>query len=272
MAGEIIIRGARTHTLKHVTVRIPKHRLVVLTGPSGSGKSALALDTLDREAQRQYLEALGFVSHQLPRPPGDRIDGLAPTVSVDQHLTNRSPRSTVGTETAIYTYLRVLFAKVGHRPCPACGRDIAPPHTLAVAVTEDADEPEEARSPCPHCGTPVAVLGMAHFAFNKVAGACPTCTGLGVVNQVDLHHLADVANLITVVQGLVDAGNTVVVVAHRLDLVKVADGVIDLGPEGGSAGGEIIAEGPPEQVAAAEGSQTGRLLRPLLARDRASVG
>ncbi|WP_374712850.1 excinuclease ABC subunit UvrA [Symbiobacterium terraclitae] len=192
MPGEIVIHGARTHNLKNVTVRIPKEKLVVITGPSGSGKSALVLDTLDKEGQRQYMEALGWFSYGLARPPVDRIEGLAPTVSVDQHLTNRTPRSTVGTETDIYTYLRVLFAKIGHRPCPGCGRDVAPPHWTVVDVTHDAEDPDAPGTfPCPHCGAALPELSMAHFSFNKVAGACPTCTGLGVINQVDVSHLID---------------------------------------------------------------------------------
>jgi len=193
MSGEIIIRGARLHNLKNVTVHIPKNRLVVLTGLSGSGKSALAFETLHKEGQRQYLESLGVVSYQVSRPPLDRIEGLSPTISVDQHLTNRSPRSTVGTDTDIYTYLRVLFAKIGHRPCPGCGNDIAPPHMLDEQVTlVESDDPDEAAIyPCPHCGTLVPAFEMGHFSFNKVEGACPTCTGLGVVNQVDVSQVVD---------------------------------------------------------------------------------
>lgn len=156
MSGEIIVRGARLHNLKNVTVRIPKNKLVVVSGPSGAGKSALILDTLHREGQRQYLEALGMISYQLARPAVDRIEGLSTTIAVDQHLTNRSPRSTVGTEAGVYTCLRLLFAKIGHRACSGCGRDIAPPHTLGEQVMDDCDEREPAASyPCPHCGTKV---------------------------------------------------------------------------------------------------------------------
>ncbi|HYF91313.1 MAG TPA: excinuclease ABC subunit UvrA [Symbiobacteriaceae bacterium] len=211
MSDEIIIRGARLHNLKNVTVRIPKYKLVVLTGLSGSGKSALAFETLHKEGQRQFLESVGMVTFQLQRPPIDRIEGLSPTISVDQHLTNRSPRSTVGTETDIYTYLRVLFAKIGHRPCPACGKDIAPPHMLEEITLEEADEPDEAATyPCPHCGTKVQEFEMGHFSFNKLEGACPTCTGLGVVNQVDVSQLVDESKSIPegAVHGWVEGFNT----------------------------------------------------------------
>ncbi|MGE5672864.1 MAG: excinuclease ABC subunit UvrA [Mycobacterium leprae] len=192
MADEIIIGGARLHNLKNVTVRIPKQKLVVITGLSGSGKSALAFDTLNAEGQRQYLEALGFVAYGMAKPPVDRIEGLSPTISVGQHTSNNNPRSTVGTETEIYTYLRVLFAKIGHRPCPCCGKLIAPPYVVGELGLVESDEPDTADAyPCPHCSTRVSELDMAHFSFNKLAGACPTCTGLGVVNQVDLSQLID---------------------------------------------------------------------------------
>src|SRR5512143_3711793 len=124
----ITIRGARLHNLKNVTLSIPKNKLVVFTGLSGSGKSTLALDTLHREGQRQFLESLGLVTWALSKPQVDAIEGLSPSISIDQHLTNHSPRSTVGTVTEVFTYLRVLYARLGHRPCPVCGKDVPPPH------------------------------------------------------------------------------------------------------------------------------------------------
>ncbi len=196
MSDQIMIRGARLHNLKNVTLAIPKNQFVVLTGVSGSGKSTLAFDILNKEGQRQYLEALGLVTFGLAKPPVDGISGLAPTVSIDQHLTNRSPRSTVGTVTDVYTYLRVLFARVGRRPCPACGR-VIPPLSDASAEWEGGTEGEDTRAepeesfPCPFCGAPVPRPSMAHFSFNKVEGACPACTGLGVIQQVDVTRLVD---------------------------------------------------------------------------------
>lgn len=135
--NKIVVSGARLHNLRNVTVEIPKNRLVVLTGVSGSGKSTLALDTLYKEAGRQYMEALGLVTDGMSKPPVESITGLSPSVSVDQHLTNRSPRSTVGTATEIYTYLRVLFARLGHRPCPHCGQDIPPASEVESDQWED---------------------------------------------------------------------------------------------------------------------------------------
>ncbi|MCC6904497.1 MAG: excinuclease ABC subunit UvrA [Anaerolineae bacterium] len=191
MPHNITITGARLHNLKNISLSIPKSQFVALTGLSGSGKSTLGFDILHHEGQRLYLDALGLVAFGLSRPPVDSITGLSPSVSIDQHLGNTSPRSTVGTVTEIYTYLRVLFARLGHRPCPACGLDVPPaPDSFLAERDTDTDEPEEI-TPCPHCGAPLPALTMAHFSFNKPAGACPECTGLGVVHQADLARLAN---------------------------------------------------------------------------------
>jgi len=197
MTAQITIRGARLHNLKNVTLTIPKNQLVVLTGVSGSGKSTLGFDILHKESQRQYLEALGLVAFGLTKPPVDAITGLSPSISVDQHLTNHSPRSKVGTATEVYTYLRVLFARLGHRPCPTCGKDVPPSFDLSNTEWEsesraddDAPAPEET-FPCPHCGVPIPEIGMAHFSFNKPAGASPTCTGLGNVHRANIKRLVD---------------------------------------------------------------------------------
>ncbi len=126
MSSTITVRNARLHNLKNVTLEIPKNRLVVLAGLSGSGKSTLAFDILHQESQRQFMESLGMITWGLTKPPVDAIVGLSPSISVDQNLTNHSPRSTVGTATEVFTYLRVLYARLGHRPCPACGADVPP--------------------------------------------------------------------------------------------------------------------------------------------------
>jgi excinuclease ABC subunit A len=221
MDAKITIRNARLHNLKNVTLDIPKNQLVVVTGLSGSGKSTLAFDILNKEGQRQYIESLGFIMDGLTRPPVDSITGLSPTIAVDQHLTNRSPRSTVGTVTEVFTFLRVLYARLGHRPCPTCGKDVPPPtydsgedwldeaeagsaepgteepganagptETKIASKTHDEETSDETY-PCPHCGTAVPEMGMANFSFNKPAGACPTCTGLGEVRQVIVDRLVD---------------------------------------------------------------------------------
>src|SRR5919201_6670156 len=137
MQDSITIRGARLHNLKNITLSIPKNKLVVLTGLSGSGKSTLAFDTLHQEALRQYFESVGLVTYQ-QKPSVERIEGLSPTISIDQHLTNHSPRSTVGTVTEVFTYLRILFARIGRQPCLNCGREVPPSHNVGeVGVWED---------------------------------------------------------------------------------------------------------------------------------------
>ena len=193
MQPAITIRNARLHNLKNVSLDIPKNQIVVITGLSGSGKSTLAFDILHKEGQRQYMESLGLVTDGLTKPPVDSITGLSPSISVDQHLTNHSPRSTVGTATEIFTYLRVLYARLGHRPCPGCGKDV-PPSTYESADNDwqdESDESPEGAYPCPHCGASLPEMGMADFSFNKPAGACPVCTGLGELRQPIISRLVD---------------------------------------------------------------------------------
>ena len=126
---KIVIKGAREHNLKNVDLEIPRDKLVVLTGLSGSGKSSLAFDTLYAEGQRRYVESLSSYARmflgQMEKPDVDSIDGLSPAISIDQKTTSKNPRSTVGTVTEIYDYLRLLFARVGIPHCPVCGREIA---------------------------------------------------------------------------------------------------------------------------------------------------
>ncbi|MEU4468912.1 hypothetical protein AB0G20_35370 [Streptomyces sp. NPDC024017] len=198
----IRVTGARLNNLKNVSLSLPKNKLVVLTGLSGSGKSTLAFDTLHREGQRQYLESLGMVTGFVSKPAVDSITGLSPSISVDQHLTNRSPSSTVGTVTEVYTYLRLLWSRIGVRPCPGCGKDIPPSYVDGSEADEDA---EAEQRPCPHCGTPVPELVMGSFSFNKPAGACPACTGLGEVIRPDIRRLVDDGK--SVAQGAVKGWN-----------------------------------------------------------------
>src|SRR5437588_5360350 len=125
----IAVRGAREHNLKNVDLVIPRDRLVVFTGLSGSGKSSLAFDTIFAEGQRRYVESLSAYARQflgqMEKPDVDQIDGLSPAISIDQKGASKNPRSTVATVTEIYDYLRLLFARVGHPHCPKCGRPIA---------------------------------------------------------------------------------------------------------------------------------------------------
>jgi excinuclease ABC subunit A len=126
---ELVVHGAREHNLKDVTVSLPRNALVCITGLSGSGKSSLAFDTIYAEGQRRYVESLSAYARQflqmMEKPDVDSIDGLSPAISIDQKTTSRNPRSTVGTVTEIYDYLRLLYARIGHPHCPICGRPIA---------------------------------------------------------------------------------------------------------------------------------------------------
>ncbi|MEO0004719.1 MAG: excinuclease ABC subunit UvrA, partial [candidate division WOR-3 bacterium] len=130
MAGDVIaIRGAREHNLKNINLDIPRNKLVVITGISGSGKSSLAFDTIYAEGQRRYIESLSTYARQflgmLEKPDCDQITGLSPAIAIEQRTSARNPRSTVGTTTEIYDYLRLLFARIGKPFCPKCNKPIS---------------------------------------------------------------------------------------------------------------------------------------------------
>src|SRR5438128_894242 len=147
-AEELVVHGAREHNLKDVTVRLPRNALICITGLSGSGKSSLAFDTIYAEGQRRYVESLSAYARQflqmMEKPDVDSIDGLSPAISIDQKTTSRNPRSTVGTVTEIYDYLRLLYARIGHPHCPVCGRPIAG-QSLEAIVDQVLQLPEGTR-------------------------------------------------------------------------------------------------------------------------------
>ena len=126
MNDKIIIKGAREHNLKNIDLEIPRDKLIVMTGLSGSGKSSLAFDTIYADGQRRYMESLSSYARmflgQMEKPDVDSIEGLSPAISIDQKTTSKNPRSTVGTVTEIYDYLRLLYARIGIPHCPVCGR------------------------------------------------------------------------------------------------------------------------------------------------------
>lgn len=126
--NKIVIKGAKENNLKSVDLELPRDQLIVLTGLSGSGKSSLAFDTIYAEGQRRYVESLSSYARQflgqMDKPDVEYIEGLSPSISIDQKTTSKNPRSTVGTVTEIYDYLRLLFAKVGIPYCPVCGEEI----------------------------------------------------------------------------------------------------------------------------------------------------
>ena len=142
----IVVRGAREHNLKNIDVEIPRDKLVVITGLSGSGKSSLAFDTIFAEGQRRYVESLSAYARQflgqMEKPDVDQIEGLSPAVSIDQKGVSHNPRSTVGTVTEIYDYLRLLFARAGTPHCPECGRPVMPQSAESIvdAVQKMADD------------------------------------------------------------------------------------------------------------------------------------
>ena len=128
MNDKLIIKGAKEHNLKNIDIEIPRDKLVVFTGLSGSGKSSLAFDTIYAEGQRRYVESLSAYARQflglMEKPDVELIEGLSPAISIDQKTTSKNPRSTVGTVTEIYDYLRLLYARVGVPHCPICGKRI----------------------------------------------------------------------------------------------------------------------------------------------------
>src|SRR5690606_22403520 len=142
MKDRIVVRGARQHNLKNLDLEIPRRAFVVVTGPSGSGKSSLAFDTIYAEGQRRYVESLSTYAKQfldrMEKPDVDRIDGISPAVAIEQRNPTKTSRSTVGTATEVYDYLRLLWARVGRTYCPGthaspCGREIRP-HTVEGTV------------------------------------------------------------------------------------------------------------------------------------------
>src|ERR1019366_1726400 len=153
MKDKIIIKGAREHNLKNISLEIPRDKMVVFTGLSGSGKSSLAFDTIFAEGQRRYIESLSAYARQflgrLDKPDVDDIEGLSPAISIDQKSHSANPRSTVATITEIYDYLRVLFARAGKPFCPICGREIQKLTTEEIVdvVIEIANETSPQPSP-----------------------------------------------------------------------------------------------------------------------------
>ena len=153
MAGEkigeeLIVHGAKEHNLKDVTLRLPRYKLICITGLYGSGKSSLAFDTIYAEGQRRYVESLSAYARQflqlMQKPDVESIEGLSPAISIDQRTTSRNPRSTVGTVTEIYDYLRLFYARVGKPHCPVCGRPIAG-QSIDTIVDQVLRLPEETR-------------------------------------------------------------------------------------------------------------------------------
>ncbi|MEA2064857.1 MAG: excinuclease ABC subunit UvrA [Patescibacteria group bacterium] len=186
---KIIIKGARTHNLKNVSVEIPRNKFTVITGPSGSGKSSLAFDTIYAEGQRRYAESFSAYARQFlgvaDKPDVDEIQGLSPTISIDQKKAIRNPRSTVGTMTEIYDYIRLLFARIGEPHCVNCGKKIIKKIIYLSGADETSKKKRIEILICPKCKTKFPKLEPSLFSFNSPYGACARCKGLGIELKFD---------------------------------------------------------------------------------------
>jgi excinuclease ABC subunit A len=171
----IQIRNAYEKNLKNIEVEIPRNQLTVITGLSGSGKTTLLKDTLYMEAQRQYLEAMNYQGIQKPKV--DEITNLSPAIIIDQEDRNDNPRSTLGTQTDIYTDLRMIFEKLHDRQCPNCRKEISA--SDSIEEIEKSNGKFTVYMICPKCNDRFEKLTRTHFSFNTKEGACPTCNGLG---------------------------------------------------------------------------------------------
>lgn len=198
MENAIHVKGARENNLKKLSVSIPKNKLIVFTGPSGSGKSTLAMDTLFNECQRQYLESMGMQG--INKPKVDSISGLSPAISINQQVTNRNPRSTVGTITDMYTSLRMIYEKLGRRECLHC-RYVICPQNYSEEVEKESNSYKEFIY-CPNCDQRMEKLTRTHFSYNTTEGACSTCNGLG--ETVEIHEASVFHPHLTIEDGAVD--------------------------------------------------------------------
>lgn len=191
MNSPIRVVGARVHNLKNISAEIPRGRLVVLTGLSGSGKSSLAFDTIYAEGQRRYMESLSSYARQflgnIEKPDVDYIEGLSPAIAIDQKSAARSPRSTVGTMSEVYDYLRLLFARVGQPHCPTCGKQLRKQRIVVPAGQPDQPSKpiEKQLYTCFDCDLTLPEINLGSFSFNSPEGACPVCHGLGIRLVID---------------------------------------------------------------------------------------
>ena len=177
MTDKIIIKGARANNLKNIDLEIPRDKLIVMTGLSGSGKSSLAFDTIYADGQRRYVESLSSYARmflgQMEKPDVDSIEGLSPAISIDQKTTSKNPRSTVGTVTEIYDYLRLLYARIGIPHCPICGREISQQSIDQIVDTiMELPEGYKASASCTYRQRPQGTVRKGTRKRKKI-GICP---------------------------------------------------------------------------------------------------
>jgi len=185
---KIIIQGARVHNLKNIDIEIPKNKLTVITGVSGSGKSSLAFDTIYAEGQRRYMESLSSYARQfmglMEKPDVDYIEGLSPAIAIDQHTATISPRSTLGTMSEIYDYIRLLFTKIGKVNCPQCKMELKA-QKINVDKKRNGKNSYRRVFSCDVCEINFPSIDMGFFSFNNPQGACPRCRGLGKCMEIE---------------------------------------------------------------------------------------
>jgi len=186
LENKIKISGARTHNLKNISLDLPRNQLIVITGLSGSGKSSLAFDTIYAEGQRRYVESLSAYARQfvglMDKPDFDLIEGLSPAIAIDQRTVGNNPRSTVGTVTEIYDYLRLLYARVAWPYCPHCKTRLK--KAIRNNKTKKKDDPHYLYA-CTNCSYVLSEMEPRHFSFNSNYGACTYCSGLGTRTEID---------------------------------------------------------------------------------------
>ncbi|MDA3802885.1 MAG: excinuclease ABC subunit UvrA [Patescibacteria group bacterium] len=208
----IRIKGAKTNNLKNINIDIPRNKLVVITGLSGSGKSSLAFDTIYAEGQRRYVESLSSYARQfvglMDKPEVDLIEGLSPAISIDQRTISHNPRSTVGTVTEIYDYLRLLYARAGTPLCPHCQKKLKKDYTEIKKTKKVGNRVIKSSSvdrfySCPNCDYRQQELQPRDFSFNSAHGACSECGGLG--EKMELANDLIFNNNLSILEGSIKA-------------------------------------------------------------------